>query len=194
MENKGNKKTLGSLAAIVILAVCIFGLLSIKDLNTENKQTVQTDKPEIVTEETEALEIITEEETADTFMSATEEETEAFETVTEEETAFEAVTEEETAKAQTATAEYHFRNRKTLESHFEKHGNEFGGQYKTAEEYEAGASKVANSPDALHKLEAEDGDDVYYIEKTNEFVIVSKDGYIRTYFKPSAGIKYFNRQ
>ena len=46
----------------------------------------------------------------------------------------------------------------------------------------------------IHKLEAEDGDDVYYLEETNEFVIVSTDGYIRTYFKPSKGIDYYNRQ
>ena len=56
------------------------------------------------------------------------------------------------------------------------------------------ASDVANKPDALHKIEAEDGDDVYYLESTNEFIIVSRDGYIRTYFKPSRGIDYFNRQ
>ena len=49
-------------------------------------------------------------------------------------------------------------------------------------------------PIALHKLEAEDGDDVYYLENTNEFVIVSTDGYIRTYFKPSRGMEYYNKQ
>lgn len=55
------------------------------------------------------------------------------------------------------------------------------------------AAVVLNA-DSLHKLEEEDGDDVYYLEKTNEFVIVSTDGYIRTYFYPSDGIDYFNRQ
>ena len=51
-----------------------------------------------------------------------------------------------------------------------------------------------NNPNALHKLEKEDGDDVYYLEETNEFVIVSQDGYIRTYFLPSAGKKYYDKQ
>ena len=46
----------------------------------------------------------------------------------------------------------------------------------------------------VRKTEAEDGDDVYYIESTNEFVVVSADGYIRTYFKPDSGIRYYNRQ
>ena len=89
---------------------------------------------------------------------------------------------------------YYFRNKNTLNSHFEKHGAEFGDQYKTAAEYETGADKVVQNPNALHKTEKEDGDDVYYIEATNEFVVVSKDGCIRTYFKPSAGKKYFDRQ
>ena len=42
--------------------------------------------------------------------------------------------------------------------------------------------------------EKEDGDDVYYKEDTNEFVVVSTDGYIRTYFNPDSGKKYFDRQ
>lgn len=87
---------------------------------------------------------------------------------------------------------YEFRNDEYLQQHFEKHGAEF--PYATAEEYLAGANRVVQSPDALHKTEAEDGDDVYYLEAGNEFVIVSKDGYLRTYFKPSAGIDYYNRQ
>lgn len=87
---------------------------------------------------------------------------------------------------------YNFRDDKYLLQHFEKHGSEFG--YETKEEYLAGANKVISSEDALHKTEAEDGDDVYYLEKSNEFVIVSVDGYIRTYFKPSGGIDYYNRQ
>ena len=46
----------------------------------------------------------------------------------------------------------------------------------------------------IHKKEKEDGDDVYYLENTNEFVIVSTDGYIRTYFEPEDGIRYYERQ
>ena len=33
-------------------------------------------------------------------------------------------------------------------------------------------------------IEEEDGDDVYYLEENNGFVIVSIDGYIRTFFYP----------
>lgn len=87
---------------------------------------------------------------------------------------------------------YNFRKAKYLQEHFESHGAEFG--YASADEYLAGANRVVASPEALHKLEAEDGDDVYYLESTNEFVIVSTDGYLRTYFKPDDGKAYFDRQ
>ena len=92
--------------------------------------------------------------------------------------------------------EYHFRSKKLLNQHFEKHGEEFADDfgYNSAAEYEKGASDVINNSSALHKTEAEDGDGVYYIESTNEFVILSTDGYIRTYFRPNGGIDYYNRQ
>ncbi len=85
-----------------------------------------------------------------------------------------------------------FRNQKLLKQHYEKHGIEMG--FSSAEEYEKAAAAVVSHPDVLHKTEAEDGDDVYYIESTNEFVVVSTDGYLRTYFNPDSGIDYFNKQ
>ena len=88
--------------------------------------------------------------------------------------------------------EYTFRNSSLLENHYQKHGIEM--EFGSASEYEKAASDVANSPDALHKKEKEDNDDVYYIEATNEFVVVSTDGFIRTYFKPSSGKAYYDRQ
>ena len=91
-----------------------------------------------------------------------------------------------------STTDYRFRNDDLLVQHYEKHGIEMG--FASKEEYEAAASRVVNDSRALHKLEAEDGDDVYYIEETNEFVIVSKDGYIRTYLNPDSGKKYFDKQ
>lgn len=89
-------------------------------------------------------------------------------------------------------AAYKFRSKKLLEQHYEKHGRDMG--FASAEEYEKAAAAVPNNPEALHKIEKEDGDDVYYIERTNEFVVVSTDGYIRTYFLPDRGIDYFNKQ
>lgn len=98
-----------------------------------------------------------------------------------------------TVQPQTSTqTSITFRNEKLLNSHYEKHGIEMG--FASAKDYEEAAAAVVSNTEALHKKEAEDGDDVYYIESTNEFVIVSTDGYIRTYFNPDAGISYYNRQ
>lgn len=87
---------------------------------------------------------------------------------------------------------YTFRSDEQLQDHFKKHGIEMG--YEDEESYVEGANRVIASPDALHKLEKEDGDDVYYLEETNEFVILSTKGYIRTYFQPEDGLDYYNRQ
>lgn len=85
-----------------------------------------------------------------------------------------------------------FRNQKLLNQHYEKHGKDMG--FANATEYEMAAAKVVSNPNALHKTEAEDGDDIYYLESSNEFVVVSTDGYLRTYFWPDSGIKYYNKQ
>lgn len=85
-----------------------------------------------------------------------------------------------------------FRSEKLLAEHFEKHGIEMG--FSSEDAYLKAARRVVANSESLHKLEAEDGDDVYYLESTNEFVIVSTDGYLRTYFYPNGGIDYFNRQ
>ncbi len=85
-----------------------------------------------------------------------------------------------------------FYSDKLLNQHYEKHGKDMG--FDSPEEYEKAANEVIFNEETLHKTEKEDGDDVYYLEDTNEFVIVSTDGYIRTYFLPDDGIKYFNRQ
>lgn len=89
-------------------------------------------------------------------------------------------------------ADLEFRNEELLNEHYDKHGKEMG--FPSAQEYEDAASDVVENSKALHKTEAEDGDMVYYLEDTNEFVIVSPDGYIRTYFLPEDGIDYYNRQ
>ena len=85
-----------------------------------------------------------------------------------------------------------FRSESLREDHYQKHGIEMG--FASAKEYENAAAAVVSDSRALHKLEKEDNDDVYYIKETNEFVIVSTDGYIRTYFYPRDGIEYFERQ
>lgn len=94
--------------------------------------------------------------------------------------------------SQSAKSTLTFRRDSLCEEHFEKYGIEMG--FASAKEYEKAAVAVVSDSRALHKLEKEDGDDVYYLKDTNEFVIVSTDGYIRTYFYPIDGIEYFERQ
>ncbi|MBQ8780329.1 MAG: hypothetical protein IJZ72_01445 [Oscillospiraceae bacterium] len=183
MSNNNNKKVnpviYGLAVVIAVIGALIFKPADAAPVIEEPVTSVSVTETS-VTEQTEAVTEITEATQAEVTETTT---AEVQPTETASET--EAVTEQETVS-------YYFRNRSTLESHYEKHGIDMG--FSSAEEYEAAASAVINSPDALYKTEKEDGDGVYYIEETNEFAVLSTDGYIRTYFLPSAGKKYFERQ
>ena len=102
---------------------------------------------------------------------------------------------QETSKPESSKEEvfYYFRNQGLYDSHYEKHGHEFGNI--TKEEYLQKANDLINSdsPDVLTKYE-DDGDFMYFNKKTDEFLVLAPDGYIRTYFIPDDGIDYWNRQ
>lgn len=85
-----------------------------------------------------------------------------------------------------------FRSEKLMNEHYEKHGKQMG--FSSAEEYLAGANATINNSTAICKTQEEDGDKVYYVESTNDLVIVSTDGFIRTYFRPEERKEYFERQ
>lgn len=87
-------------------------------------------------------------------------------------------------------ANLEFRSDARLQDHFQKHGVEVGCA--TAEEYLARANAVVADSAARHKTQREDGDDVYFLERTGEFVVVSPEGFIRTYF--NTDLDYFNDQ
>lgn len=202
MSERDIKVLLGSAAAMLMVFVIYFVrpiIVKDQEHNLQTQQSLQADDiqtppadgdkaeaPEI-TEATEAPEAPEETEQPEI--------TEATETPTTPETteATEATEVKEEPKTQdTSTPKFRFRNRRLLNEHYEKHGRDMG--FASAEEYEKAAAAVPVNPDALHKTEKEDGDDVYYVQATNEFVIVSGDGFIRTYFLPDSGIKYFNKQ
>lgn len=176
--NKRDKRVLRISVVIMILIFICFSGVVIK--NTGNEQS-DSSSFEVVTEEEVTEEVVTETTTEKTK-------------TTESETTGSETTESQTKQSTTESEpeDYTFKNNYRLEDHYEKHGKDMG--FKDAESYEDAASKVVNNPEALHKTEEEDGDDVYYVEKTNEFVVVSPDGYIRTYFNPDDGINYYNRQ
>ncbi len=84
-----------------------------------------------------------------------------------------------------------FRNEDYLSEHYEKHGKGMG--YNSASEYLQGANSVIASNSVMTKTQS-DSDTAYFLQSSGEFVVVSHDGYIRTYFIPEDGIEYFNRQ
>ncbi len=180
MENK--KKGKRSILYYIVIAICLLlsGGLGVNSLDSdsgkENNTTIEVQEDiNNIEEQEKQEEIVDNKEQVDVLYEDKEEEQSEI-TETEE----------------TVSIEYTFRNERTFQSHYEKHGIEMG--FETKEDYLLAANKVILNPESLHKLEKEDGDDVYYLEKSNEFVVVSKDGYIRTYFLPSAGISYYNRQ
>ena len=102
----------------------------------------------------------------------------------------------ETAASETASkehyTEYRFRNRDRLDEHYEKHGKEMG--FSSAADYQKAASDIINDQTVENKYKSDgSGDRCFYVEASREFVVLSNDGYIRTYFICS-GIEYYNRQ
>jgi len=86
---------------------------------------------------------------------------------------------------------YTFRSQDLYDQHYRKHGSEFGEI--TQEEYNILANRSIASEKVLKKTES-DGDLLFYELETNTFTVLSKDGFIRTCFKPDDGIDYWNRQ
>ena len=60
------------------------------------------------------------------------------------------------------------------------------------EEYLYKANSVIQDKSTMSKKQKEDGDTAYFNPQTNEFVVVAKAGYIRTYF--IASLSYYNKQ
>ena len=205
-QNTGAKKGLSKIITTII-SLIIVAIASLIGFGGETGEEQGYSEPTpIVSEEayddmedSESIEEISDvaealsesKESEEESVDSEEEESVSEEASYEEPISEEAISEEPVVEEVTV-AEITFRNEYLLEQHYDKHGIEMG--FDSAEEYELAAYRVIINPNALHKIEAEDGDDVYYVEETNEFVVVSQDGYIRTYFNPNAGIDYYNRQ
>ena len=89
------------------------------------------------------------------------------------------------------TFQWHQRN---LERHFNKHRAEFP-EYKNFREYGEAAIKFFSDPPkgTLFKHRA-NGDRLFYYEKSNLFGVTTRDGYIKTFFRPNRGKRYWQRQ
>ncbi len=141
-----------------------------------------TETPEQPDEPDEPESIPTEQTTANTTTTAT-------------------TTEQTTTTAATTTApveqpveiSYYFRNQSTYDSHYEKHKDEFGDI--TQEEYLQMANElIASTADTVLTKYEDDGDFMYFDTATGYFLVLSPDDYIRTFFVPTDGIDYWNRQ
>ena len=80
-----------------------------------------------------------------------------------------------------------------LDSHYQKHGQEFGDITKNAYLKQADNLVNSNGSNVVTKTRS-NGDILYYNKATNEFAVKASNGSIRTYFKPTGGLDYFNRQ
>lgn len=103
------------------------------------------------------------------------------------------VSSDDTTQQPVENKQYTFRNKDRFDEHYEKHGDEFGDI--TEEQYLELANELINSTSItiLHK-NGDNGDKKYYDPDNNYFLILSGDGYIRTFFRPSAGMKYWDKQ
>lgn len=89
----------------------------------------------------------------------------------------------------TTPYKYTFYDTNSMVSHYVKHGGQVSCE--SMEDYLLKANLVILNPSTLKRIQ-KDGDTAYFCNKTGEFVVVAKAGYIRTYFK--ADIRYFNKQ
>jgi len=95
-------------------------------------------------------------------------------------------------ESENETDGYHFASEQILEENYEDYGKAMG--FKSADEYELAAVSVINDPNVLHKSNENNGFEVYYNIRTNEFVKVSEDGCIMEYFTPESGKLYYDSQ
>ena len=81
-----------------------------------------------------------------------------------------------------------------LQSHYEKHIKEFDGI--SVQEYLKRANILADAPlsDDVVQLTRSDGSTSKYCYSTNEFVVVTAEGDIRTYFKPENKGAYWDEE
>ena len=84
-------------------------------------------------------------------------------------------------------------NRASLGRHYDDHAVGI----KTKESYVASAVKFANTVDkknCVSFVDSETGSTYKYNKATNEFAIITKSGYIVTYYKPKGGYNYYKSQ
>ena len=90
----------------------------------------------------------------------------------------------------TSIYKYTFYDTNAMVKHYVKHGSETN--CKNMEDYLYKTNLVILNKGNLTKQQKKDGDTIYYNPTTQEFVVIAKAGYVRTYF--IANDKYYNKQ
>lgn len=83
-------------------------------------------------------------------------------------------------------------NPDTLDDHYERHGEDVGASY--AEDYAEKAHDFYENRDNYQVKVDEEGTIRVYDPKTNTFGSYNPDGSTKTYFKPTGGQNYFDKQ
>jgi len=85
-------------------------------------------------------------------------------------------------------------NKNTLAQHFAEHGFQMGCS--TPESYAAHAVSFCNTIDKENCISfvAKNGSTYKYNRETNTLAIISKKGYVITYYKPKDGYSYYQRE
>lgn len=96
--------------------------------------------------------------------------------------------------SQEVEADYGFSSYEELREHYSKHGNEFGSI--TQDEYLRRAKALRDAPVGGNVLQIirSDGRRTRFDRDTGNFLVFVSDGTIITFFRPSDGERYFNRQ
>jgi pyocin large subunit-like protein len=87
-----------------------------------------------------------------------------------------------------------FASRQKLVDHYQKHGREFGTI--TVEQYLNKAQELRDRPTggAILETARPDGTVTRFDRESGDFIAFSRDGTIRTYFRPTDGEAYYQRQ
>nr|DAG49670.1 MAG TPA: minor capsid protein [Caudoviricetes sp.] len=96
-----------------------------------------------------------------------------------------------TSGADSGIIKIEFETPESMQKHYAKHGEEYGDI--SIESYVSLANELVNVPasDDVEKIVRSDGSTAIYRFSTNDFLVVTKDGSIRTFFKPKNGKEYW---
>lgn len=85
-------------------------------------------------------------------------------------------------------------NKKTLNKHYNEHKKNMG--FDSKESYKQHAIKFANTIDRKNceSFVDKNGSTYKYNKKTNEFAIITKDGFVIIYYKPKDSYDYYKNQ